>query len=315
MLASELPSLFARVCAFAFGAAWGSFFNVAIYRWPRDMSVVSPPSHCPACTKPIQAWRNVPIFGYLLLRGKAACCGARMSPRYVLVELLSALLAVAIVERTIVHAAPSTMLVSAAIESALWFVFVGGLVIATFTDLEWMEIPDEVSLGGAALGLATVMFRSDDVPLEEIVLGVGGGYLLVQLVLVWSVERLIGRPGMGEGDAKLMMFIGAFVGWRGALFALVAGSFQGTLAYAIAKLTGTRIGPSSEELVAMEQARAGEAESGEDVEEGEEAEADETEADAGLRVIPFGPFLALGALEFFFFGKTIVNWYFSLFDQ
>jgi leader peptidase (prepilin peptidase)/N-methyltransferase len=182
-----------------------------------------------------------------------------------------------------------------------------------------MEIPDEVSLGGAALGLATVMFRPD-VPLEEIVLGAGGGYLLVQLVLVWSVERLIGRPGMGEGDSKLMMCIGAFLGWRGALFALVAGSFQGTLAYAIAKLAGTRIGPSEEELFAKEAELDAKAEADTnakaEADAGTGADADAgTDAAAEPRIIPFGPFLALGALEFFFFGNTIVDWYFSLFDQ
>src|SRR5690606_39210685 len=106
MLVSELPAWIARLVAFVFGATWGSFFNVAIYRWPLGKSVVSPPSHCPACGAAIPPWRNVPILGYLLLRGKAACCGARMSPRYLLVEVLSGVIALAIAERFVVHAEP-----------------------------------------------------------------------------------------------------------------------------------------------------------------------------------------------------------------
>ncbi|AKF06787.1 prepilin peptidase [Sandaracinus amylolyticus] len=308
MLASELPAWIARLVAFVFGALWGSFFNVAIYRWPREMSVVSPPSHCPACGKPIPGWRNVPLLAYLLQRGKAGCCGARMTPRYFLVELLSAVIAVAIAERFVVNAAPMTELGEAAIETLLWFVFAGGLIIATFVDLEWMEIPDEVSIGGTALALATATWRPS-VPLEEVVLGAGAGFLVVQLLLVWSWERLTGERGMGEGDSKLAMYIGAFLGWRGALFALVAGSFQGIVAWAIARAAGAKIGPSAdhshEEDVASTK-REGEAAKG--AEEGDEEE------DAPSRRIPFGPFLALGAIEFLFFGGAIVDWYLSFFE-
>lgn len=353
MLASELPAWLARAFAFVLGATWGSFFNVAIYRWPREMSVVSPPSHCPACGKPVPGWRNVPILGYLLLRGKAACCGAKMSPRYLFVELLSGVLAVAIAERFIVQADGSAPLGDVGIEALLWFAFAGGLVIATFVDLEWMEIPDEVSIGGTALALATATFRPT-VPLDEVVLGAGGGFLVVYLLLVWSWERLTGERGMGEGDAKLMMFIGAFLGWQGALFALVAGSFQGIVGYAIARATGTKIAPSRDHGSEDDLAKAGAPkvassapETDHDGPAGAPA-ADEPAAhgrrrrardrwrralalsraarrDRRLRArpdddgtksrkIPFGPFLALGAIEFLFFGNTIVDWYLSLFE-
>jgi len=324
MLASELPAWLARSFAFVLGATWGSFFNVAIYRWPREMSVVTPPSHCPACGAPVPGWRNVPILGYLLLRGKAACCGARMSPRYLFVELLSGVLAVAIAERFIVHAHRGAGLGEVGIEAVLWFAFAGGLVIATFVDLEWMEIPDEVSIGGTALALATATLRPT-VPLDEVVLGAGGGFLAVHLLLVWSWERLTGERGMGEGDAKLMMFIGAFLGWRGAVFALVAGSFQGIVGYAIARSTGARIGPSadhgSEDDVAKSGAREApavdattESAPERDTDARSDAAAEEDEPEGKARKIPFGPFLALGAIEFLFFGNTIVDWYVSLFE-
>ena len=106
MLVSELPPIFVRVLAFVFGALWGSFFNVAVYRWPRGLSVVHPPSACPACGTRIPGWRNVPIFAYLLQRGRAACCGAKLTPRYAVVEIVSALIMVAIAERYFIAAEP-----------------------------------------------------------------------------------------------------------------------------------------------------------------------------------------------------------------
>src|SRR5690606_13576084 len=177
-------------------------------------------SHCPSCEAPISWFRNVPILGYALLRGRAACCGARLSPRYALVEMLSAVLCMALAERYRVLAPPESAWDTAALLTLVYFAFVGALVIATLVDLEWMEIPDEVSLPGAALGLATAALRPEP-GAAAAALGAGGGFLVVQLVFVWSYERLTGRRGMGEGDSKLLMMIGAFLGWRGALFALV----------------------------------------------------------------------------------------------
>ena len=77
MILGEFPIEFLRTFAIAFGLAWGSFLNVVIYRVPREMSVVRPASHCPACGKPIRALYNVPVFGWLILRGRARCCGAK----------------------------------------------------------------------------------------------------------------------------------------------------------------------------------------------------------------------------------------------
>ena len=183
-------------------------------------------------------------------------------------------------------------------------------MVATFVDLEFMEIPDEVSLPLAALGLATVGFR--DLPgAENAALGAGGGFLLVQLVFVWSYERLTGRRGMGEGDAKLLMAIGAFLGWRGALFSLVAGAFQGVAVTLVSLIAGRKLGPELEDEDeetegehAAEDAEAGDEDaeaSDEDAEAGDEEE-EENEGPEPLK-IPFGPFLALGALEFFFLAK------------
>ncbi len=335
MLAGDLPVWFVRSVAFLFGALWGSFFNVAIYRWPREMSVVSPPSHCPCCGAPVPWYRNVPIVAYLLQRGRAACCGAPMTPRYLLVEALSGVLCVAIAERYFVHAGALSHAGDAAARTLLYFAFVGALLVATFTDLEWMIIPDEVTLPGAALGLVSVGWRNVDA--AEMAVGAGAGFLLVQLVFVWSYERLTGRRGMGEGDAKLLLLIGAFLGWRGVLFAVAAGSIQGVLAAAVAFLTRRPLAPGlnpvhspapANTITTMPPARCDELEATATEGPRDEAETvlrtqkdDGTVADAETGPpedaasppkVPFGPFLALGALEWLFFGEALVEWYLAL---
>ncbi len=296
--AADLPSWLIRAAGFVFGALWGSFFNVAIYRWPRGMSVVKPPSHCPACGAPVRWYLNVPIVGYALLRGRAACCDAPLTARYAVVEALTGLLGLAVCERFFVDAAEGTTAAFALLETALYFVFVGGLVIATFVDLEWMEIPDEVSLPGAALGLATAGLRVSPGALECAV-GAGVGFLIVQMVFVWGYELLTGRRGMGEGDAKLLLMIGAFLGWQSVLFVLVAGSFQGLLVAAVGMILGVPLIPRrpDEELEEAPTASPH-----------EDSASSEPAPPPGPPMMVFGPMLAVSALEYLFFGEQIANW-------
>ncbi|GAB4206228.1 MAG: hypothetical protein OHK0013_22710 [Sandaracinaceae bacterium] len=352
MLVEEISPIVIRVMWFVWGALWGSFFNVAIYRWPREMSVVSPPSHCPSCGAPVPAWRNLPIVAYVVQRGRAACCGAKLTPRYLVVEVLSACLAVAVAERFVVGSPPDRNLLEASLEALVWFAFVGGLVIATFVDLEHMQIPDEVSLGGTALGLATVTLRSD-VDVASVAVGAGVAYLVMQLVPVWGWERLTGQRGMGEGDAKLLMCIGTFLGWQGVLFVIAAASLQGTLGWLAqlawrahagapsptAETSRTRDGTSADPDASGDDVDASSADDEEDVAEaeGERSARAELEVDLPGKVVAharakddririvlryrldpgapdaphvrFGPFLALAALEFLFFGNRIVAWY------
>ena len=314
LLASELPFWFVRTGAFVFGALWGSFFNVAIYRWPRGMSVVKPPSHCPSCGAPVRWYLNVPILGYLAMRGKARCCGAKLTPRYVWVEALGGVLGLAVAEHFVLNAPMEASARAAGIEALLYFAFVGGLLIATFVDLEWMEIPDEVSLPGAALGLATVGLRVGPGPLSAAV-GAGVGFLIVQVLFVWTYELLTGRRGMGEGDAKLLLFIGAFLGWEAVLFCLVAGSFQGLIAAGLATAFGVPLVPKVE--FDEDGNRIGEDGQAQDARvrttppDPKQAGSVHPPSETGARAAPmmvFGPMLALSALEFLFFGEAIVSW-------
>jgi leader peptidase (prepilin peptidase)/N-methyltransferase len=301
LYAHDLPVWLVRVAALLFGSLWGSFFNVAIYRWPRGMSVVKPASHCPSCGAPVRWYLNVPVVGYLLLRGRARCCGAKLTARYVWVELLTGVLGLAVAERFFVEAEAGASAAAAGLETLLYFAFVGGLIVATFVDLEWMEIPDEVSLPGAALGLATVGLRGGPGALSAAV-GAGVGFLTVQVLFVWTYELLTGRRGMGEGDAKLLLMIGAFLGWEAVLFTLVAGSLQGLVAAGLATAFGIPLVP---EL--PEEAREGEAPKAETNETGDAGKVVETACGSAPMMV-FGPMLALSALEFLFFGDVIVAW-------
>lgn len=279
-----------RAFAFVFGALWGSFFNVAIYRWPRGMSVVHPPSHCPSCGAPVRWYLNVPIFGYALLGGRARCCGAKLTPRYVWVELLTAVLFAATADSVFARAPFEAELNATLLETLLYFVFVGGLIIATFVDLEWMEIPDEVSLPGAALGLATVSLRTDPGPVSAAI-GAGCGFLIVQMGFIWLYELITGRRGMGEGDAKLLAMIGAFLGWEAVLFCLIAGSVQGLVVAGIGMATGTALIPKRPD------------ENDEDDEEGPPAAMDQTAkpvdpvAETQAQVVPSAPSAADSSLR------------------
>jgi leader peptidase (prepilin peptidase) / N-methyltransferase len=301
-----------------FGALWGSFFNVAIYRWPRGMSVVTPPSHCPGCGAEVQWRHNVPIIGYLVLRGKAACCGTKLTPRYAWVELLTAVLFTAVAEHFFIRA-PDRQIADALIELGLYWTFVGGLIIATFVDLEWMEIPDEVSLPGAALGLATVGLRAAPGAVNAAV-GAGVGFLVVQILFIWLYERLTGRRGMGEGDAKLLLMIGAFLGWEAILFTLLAGSVQGLIVAGIAMSTGAPLIPKRPDEEPLEElpsaALAAEARNASEAAAPSPAPPDSdfpppvpesapSTPLAGPPMMVFGPMLALASLEYLFFGDLL----------
>ena len=141
---AEVPFGFWSVVFFVFGCIVGSFLNVCIHRMPLGQSLVSPPSHCPHCRYSIPWYLNVPLFTWLWLRGRCANCKAAISPRYVLVELLTGLLFLG----GWVHSGAE----SAGVALALALLF-SGLIVATFIDFEHYIIPDEITLGGIVAGL------------------------------------------------------------------------------------------------------------------------------------------------------------------
>ncbi len=198
---------------FLFGLLIGSFLTVVAHRVPRGESVVGGRSHCPACGAQIAAYDNVPVASWLLLRGRARCCGASISPRYPLTELATGAL----------YAAVAFVLWDDAGEVALGLAFVTMLLAVTLTDLEWRIIPNKILLAGAIAGLALAAATDPgSLPERAIALAAAGG-------LLFAVALAYPR-GMGMGDVKLAAVMGLYLGRSVApalLIAFAAGSLVG----------------------------------------------------------------------------------------
>lgn len=210
----------------AFGAAIGSFLNVCIHRIPRGESLVRPSSHCPRCGAGIRWYDNIPIVSYLFLRGKCRACGAQISPRYALVEGISALLCLILVHR---YGLDHTF--------AIYYALGCALVVVTFIDLDHQIIPNAITYPGIPLGVLA-SFVLPEMNIWKSLLGIiiGGGVLMLAAFLFEWIRK---KEGMGFGDVKLLAMIGAFLGWKGVVLTLVISSAVGALVgYASLRLTG-----------------------------------------------------------------------------
>ncbi|PWU03446.1 MAG: prepilin peptidase [Terriglobia bacterium] len=232
------------VLAFVFGLLIGSFLNVCIYRWPRDLSVVRPRSRCNACEKTIAWHDNIPLLSYALLRGRCRHCGSRISARYPAVELLTGLLFFYFVWTLGPNLTALKMCVFAAI-----------LVALIFTDLEERILPDELTLGGTLLGFAFALFVSVPEPSffterARWLIGALAGAVVPTFFLWlagWLYKLVRHREGLGLGDVKLIAMVGSFLGLSGALLTLVAGSLMGSL-IGYGYIRATKKDPSTYEL-------------------------------------------------------------------
>ena len=207
---------------FFFGACVGSFLNVCIYRLPREESVVKPRSHCPHCGALIAGYDNVPLVSWLVLRARCRHCRGAISPRYFLVELLTAALFLLVWLKYGLDG-----------RTPVYWLMIAGLVLGTFIDLEHMIIPDRVTLGGCVAGLVLCPL----VPRLQGQLTAWAGFtsallgLAVGAGLLWLVSvagRLVFRKdAMGLGDVKLLGGLGALLGWRAVLFIVMVSSLVG----------------------------------------------------------------------------------------
>lgn len=242
---------------FLIGLCIGSFLNVCIIRLPAGRSIVRPASACPQCGQTIRWFDNIPLLSYIILRGRCRGCQTPISLRYPIVELLTGLFAMALWLR-----------MGLDVQTLVYFLFVAALLVITFIDLDHRIIPDVISLPGIPIGFAA-SFIIPHLTWTESLIGIliGGGSLWA---VAWVYQLLTGKDGMGGGDIKLLAMIGAFLGWKGVLFTIMASS-----------LTGTIVG-----IAVM--LRKGK----------------------GMKMaIPFGPFLAIGAILYLFFGPQLIDWY------
>lgn len=208
--------MFVESFAFVFGAAIGSFLNVCIYRIPLKVSIIKPSSRCPFCEHPLRIYDNLPIVSYLWLKGKCRDCGARISWRYPLVELLTAVLAVMLFVKF-----------GLSLNFLAHFLFVAALVVTTFIDLDHKIIPDVITLPGIPLFFLAAVFISRIHWLEALLGLLIGGGVLFTIAIVYELTTK--REGMGGGDIKLLAMIGAFFGWKSLLFILLFSSLFGAI--------------------------------------------------------------------------------------
>ena len=226
--------MIAKIIVFIFGSIVGSFLNVCIHRMPKGESVVWPRSHCPKCQKRIPGYDNIPFISFIFLGGKCRFCKEKISLRYPLVELLTAVLMVALFN-----------LFGLSYNFFLYMVMLWSLIIATFVDISHRIIPDEVSVGGMIIGFIMVTvtgfsfgpLKFTFIPMLRSLLGiiVGGGIIYLTGVFFDLVYfKLLKRPAingetesMGGGDVKLLAMIGAFMGWKLAVLTFFLAPFLG----------------------------------------------------------------------------------------
>ena len=200
----------------AAGLAFGSFFNVIIYRLPRGLNLSRPPSACPSCGARIKPYDNIPVLSYLILRGKCRRCGRRISPIYPAVEILTA------AGFVLVYLDAGRVV---GLEFIAGCVFTGALIVLGFIDARHQILPDAITMPGLALALVYSFFRHD-LDFRGALLGAvaGAGFLL----LVYGAYLLIRKKeGLGMGDVTMMLMVGAFLGPFRTVLVLVLASFAG----------------------------------------------------------------------------------------
>ncbi|MBI4342120.1 MAG: prepilin peptidase [Candidatus Omnitrophica bacterium] len=211
---SVVPGWLAGLFWFAWGSCIGSFLNVCIYRMPREQSLVRPRSRCPKCERMIRWYDNIPLVSYALLGGRCRSCHHPILWRYPLVEAVTGLATVATVARF-----------GASTVGAVYLIFLCGLITASFIDFEFQIIPDEISLGGLALGVAAsglvpALHGTDSrwvALVRSVIGGLAGGGLLYGTGVLGDV--LFKKESMGGGDVKLMAMAGSILGWKAVVLA------------------------------------------------------------------------------------------------
>jgi len=304
---------FLAFATFLFGLAFGSFLNVVIYRVPRGKSVVAPASACPGCGSAIAPYDNIPVLSWLFLRGRCRKCKMRISARYLLVELLNALLFLAMFLRF----GPTL----ATIEFCIFSFLLLGLI---FIDAEHKLLPDRLTLLGLAIGLIFSFFvrvpyfltlfvparwfsilppyfAGQLLSFGEALFAAGISALLL-FVVGEAYYRIRKVEGLGFGDVKLMAMVGAFLGIKLSLLVIFAGSLLGSLfGFAVILYIWRKRAQRWRELRKMAPSQA-------------RRRAWRSVPIAYQRFqIPFGVFLGSMAIAAVFFGDELIRWYWGLF--
>ena len=284
----EIPLWYWLIVFFCLGSCVGSFYNVIVYRMPRGISLLNPPSHCPLCKKRIPIRYNLPIVGWLWLRGKSACCKQPISVIYPIGEALCGLLGALALYAAVGFGTDFTRPVLApqawANAAALFWLLLGAYPVCA-VDCKYKLIPDSISVGGIVAGLLISLIPGGITPLQSLLgaIGAGGGLYL----LGWIATKVLKKEAMGFGDVKLLAGYGALMGFTGAVETLIVAAVLGLLVMLpYGMITAKKANKN-------------------DVENSEES-----------GQIPFGPFLAVAAPFMYLWGDVLIVLYLThILDQ
>jgi leader peptidase (prepilin peptidase)/N-methyltransferase len=275
------------IYVFLVAACVGSFLNVVIARLPKGRSLLRPPSSCPRCGARIRWFDNVPVLSWILLRGRCRKCGLPISPRYPLVELLTGILVLAVVHRYGLHWA-----------TLGYAVFVCALVALTFIDLDTWLLPHEITWPLIALGLLSPLWNPD-LRLGDSAIGAAAGAGFFAAIALLG-EKVLKKETMGWGDVYLLGAIGAWLGWQSLLPVVLLSAVQGSIAGAL--LLWLKRPHASAQTAVAEPAKPDPAEHA----------ASDDDWVPPPHAVPFGPFLALAALEQLLVGAFLVDTWFGV---
>lgn len=284
----QIPLWYWLAVFFALGACVGSFYNVIVYRMPRGISLINPPSHCPLCKKRIPIYLNLPIIGWFILRGKTACCHKPLNVIYPIGEALCGLLgALALLAAVAVNygALVPELFTAPVISPAVWadsfamFWLLLAIYPVCAVDFKYKLIPDSMSIGGIVAGLLISLIPGGVTPLQSLIGTViaGGGLWLLGFV----ASKVFKKEAMGFGDVKLLAGYGALMGLPSAAMVLVIAAVVGI----VVMIPYAKI----QQKVA------------------EKASVDDSQDAPGQ--IPFGPFLAVAAPVVYLWGGWLLERY------
>jgi leader peptidase (prepilin peptidase)/N-methyltransferase len=242
-----------------FGLIIGSFLNVCIHRLPLGESLVWPASRCPRCKAPLKPYDNIPVIGYLMLRGRCRSCANPIAMKYPIVELLTMGIFIA------------AYLLYPPLQMFQRIVFGCAMIVLFFVDLEHQRLPNEITLPGIVVGLVFSFFMPPGWRDSLLGIVIGGGSLWLVGTLWFLIRH---EEGMGFGDVKMLAMIGAFFGWQLMLATLF-----------VSTILGSVVGVG---LILMEKGNM-------------------------KTALPFGCFLAIGAIIASVVGDTAVNWYLTFY--
>ncbi len=223
-----------NLIVFIFGACIGSFLNVVVYRLPAGLSLLHPPSRCPSCLHPLGKTENVPVLGWLWLKGKCRWCHSPVSPRYPLVEALTGFLFVLVVNQFGINWL-----------SGGYCLLISWLISLALIDFDTMILPNYLTQSGFVMGLVFHFIWGFSLNgltglANHLFMAILGGIIAIWLfdIILITGTLILGKPAMGGGDPKLASMIGVWLGWQGVLLTGFLSCLIGAIFGVTAMITG-----------------------------------------------------------------------------